>query len=257
MATNSLPDTVSKPPSEAPKKHKQIVEQSTSNRGQEVLDKLEQRIEEFSQIAKSVGEMNKTMVELKDEVNHLKRKSTDDTETCGSKGKKKPLDPPIDESNNSDSDDVDKYFTSGPSNSNLNTTEFFDELDEFFEDVSEEGDDIDSKLASITNKAITSKRNDEKIKEIQNRHKRPKNVKSLQIPKVDKFLWDQLKSHMRSTDYVLQRCHSSWAQVAVPLIKALGEAQTSQNSSLKSHLSDAFKLITSSIAENIHTRRER
>ncbi|KAH3749358.1 hypothetical protein DPMN_183855 [Dreissena polymorpha] len=53
------------------------------------------------------------------------------------------------------------------------------------------------------------------------------------------------------------RCHSSLAQVAVPLIKALGEAQNSQNSSLKSHLSDAFKLITSSIAENIHTRRER
>ncbi|KAH3876294.1 hypothetical protein DPMN_000133 [Dreissena polymorpha] len=187
MATNSLPDTMSKPPSEAPKKHKQIVEQSTSNRGQEVLDKLEQRMEEFSQIAKSVGEMDETMVELKDEVNRLKRKSTDDNEPCGSKGTKKPMDPPIEESDNSDSD-VDEYLTSGPSNSNINTTELFDELDIFFEDVSEEGDDIDGKLARITNRAITSKRNDEKIKEIQNRHERPRNVKSLQIPKVDKTM---------------------------------------------------------------------
>lgn len=80
------------------------------------------------------------------------------------------------------------------------------ELQVFFQNVDEIGDAIHEDLANVANKALRSKSEPEKTKQMQEKHKRPKNVENLQIPKVDEQLWMQLKRVSKSYDFAIQKC---------------------------------------------------
>ena len=131
------------------------------------------------------------------------------------------------------------------------------ELDSFFLESPETGDAMDDNIAKFTNKAIRVKADENQLKEIRQKHKRPENIEYLQVPKVDDFLWRQLRGGTRANDFLLQKTHSLLASAAVPLLKALKSAQTSKDKDLKCHLSDAFKLITDGIHSTIHVRRDK
>lgn len=60
----------------------------------------------------------------------------------------------------------------------------FSQIDNFFETEEEMGDEIDDKLSQITNKALKNKCNEENLKDLKKKYKRPKNVEYLQVPKV-------------------------------------------------------------------------
>jgi len=65
------------------------------------------------------------------------------------------------------------------------------------------------------NQAITQRMIIEKIKHIQEKHKRPENTERLQVLKVPEMLWQELKPHQKAMDYTLQRCHSTLASAIV------------------------------------------
>ncbi|KAH3790296.1 hypothetical protein DPMN_168493 [Dreissena polymorpha] len=137
--------------------------------------------------------------------------------------------------------------------------DFWEDLDDFCAEMNDMGDPVSDKIAEVCNRSIKNKASDKKIKEIKSGNKRPKNVEYLQIPRVEEFLWRQLHSSTRANNFMLQKSHGTLAQAAVPIVKALDHVQqsVSKYKVLKGHLSDAFKLLTNGIAQNVAVRREK
>ncbi|XP_060603383.1 uncharacterized protein LOC132756348 isoform X2 [Ruditapes philippinarum] len=241
--------------------------------GDAILRTFEKRMDEFSGIAKSVAEMHKSMQALKDDVNDLKRKTTtnmDDGQSSAKRVCEQKSDSETDSeelqeetdahsTQGKDNDDID-IFLSGEHSNDEDDASFLQDLEEFYTEDSEVGPEVDEKLAHLTTSALQAnlKEKDEaKIKEIKDRQKRPKNTPWLQVPQIDDFLWRRLNPKVKAADYILQRCHGSMAATLVPLTKALGQVQNSNNKELKQNIGDAFKLLTNAINKNIQTRRER
>ena len=63
-------------------------------------------------------------------------------------------------------------------------------------------------MAKITQKALRgkkSKKDEERLKKVREKHKRPKNVENLQAPNVEDFAWRQLKREVKQVDYALKK----------------------------------------------------
>ncbi|KAH3693413.1 hypothetical protein DPMN_080845 [Dreissena polymorpha] len=245
-------------------------------RGEELLQELNKNMSKFADIARSVGEMRSTIDNLQKDVKEIKRKNPEeagpskklrisDSDMCQSRPSKQLQAPAVTVAESSDSEleqmdaEIDELqgYLDEESCSDEEDCDLITELTQFCTETTETGEAVSPNIAEITNKAIKNKQSEEKIKKILNRHKRPVNIEFLQVPKVDEFLWRQLKQSPRHSDFILQKSHSTLAQVAVPIIKALERIQTSKDKVLKQLLSDAFKLATNGIQKTTNYRREK
>ncbi|KAH3821689.1 hypothetical protein DPMN_123456 [Dreissena polymorpha] len=245
---------------------------SLSRRGEQILQDLQSNMEKFAST-------NKTIISLQNDVNTLKRKREEEnSDELSDQGQgpsnqhqldQGPTNPKkimsvatISDSDSDTEDDLDRFLENRQDDSTQSDKEgddFWEDLDNFCAEMNDTGDPVSDKIAEVCNRSIKNKASDEKIKEIKSRNKRPQNVEYLEIPCVEEFLWRQLCSSTRANDLMMQKNHGTLAQAAVPFVKALDHVQQSASKErvLKGHLSDALKLLTNGIAQNVAVRREK
>lgn len=135
------------------------------------------------------------------------------------------------------------------------------ELDSFFEEQSETGEKLNSeKIAKAANRSLSCPVEEDKIKEIRKKYKRPENVEFMQTPQVDHFIWRQLSRDVRNVDVQLQKATGQMVQGLIPILKAvdhINDNKTLDKGVLKPLIVDAFKMMAHSVASNSKTRRER
>ena len=258
--------------SENTSKTKKGPDWGSTNSQEHLLELFEKRMDDIVKLSDSVRTINTSMQSLTKEVAILKRKAQENVTDLPSKCQKnssveadsdnEELDSSLSEEDDYDidatMDTIDNFLEQKRNDDNPSTsTSMLEDLTDFFAEDIEVGDRIDETLAKIVNQAITQRPNIEKIKQIQEKHKRPENTERLQVPKVPEMLWQDLKPHQKAMDYNLQRCHATLASATVPLIKALGRIQNSHDTELQELLKDSFKLLTNGISGMIETRRER
>lgn len=135
------------------------------------------------------------------------------------------------------------------------------ELDSFFEEQSETGEKLNSeKIAKAANRSLSCPVEEDKIKEIRKKYKRPENVEFMQTPQVDHFVWRQLSRDVRNVDVQQQKATGQMVQCLIPILKAvdhINDNKTLDKGVLKPLIVDAFKMMAHSVASNSKTRRER
>jgi hypothetical protein len=100
----------------------------------------------------------------------------------------------------------------------------FGDLAQYFEDPEETGEEVSEQMATITNKALRGRRDkkdSDKLQELQDKYKRPKNVQNLQVPKINDVIWRQLRRENRIHDFSLQQSHKNYALSLIPILRAL------------------------------------
>jgi hypothetical protein len=83
---------------------------------------------------------------------------------------------------------------------------------------------VSEQMATITNKALRGRRDkkdSDKLQELQNKYKRPKNVQNLQVPKINDLIWRQLRRDTRVHDFSLQQSHKNYALLLIAILRAL------------------------------------
>ena len=123
---------------------------------------------------------------------------------------------------------------------------WLEELNSFFvSEISTEENESD-KVAEAINKNLRGQPNPDKMKALVENHKHPENVQNFQIPRVDGFLWDQLKMSTQSQNVAKQKTIAIFNQALIPLVWALDHTSNSSNPNtgvLTSHIKDAAKFM--------------
>ena len=234
---------------------------SLSARSSAILSQLEKRITEFTNVAKTVGSMNKTLTHLQSEMDSLKRQRTPEVSADEPPNKR------VVESESSDDDqgysqeedsfEIDQFLATEDAEEESIEDDFLESISAFFPSSEETGEDLDPALALLVEKSLKGRAEEEKIKALALKHKRPANVEYLQVPKVDLQLWRQLPNSTKAEDHLLQKAHSTMALALIPLTKALGLVKGVKNPELKELIADPFKILTTGIAANTNARREK
>lgn len=248
-------------------------ESSSAHASKTTTNKLDSFLEKGETILAQVSASNKvqsatiqclkeSIVGLRADVVSLKRK-TEDNE-AGSYKKSRDAEEQSSEGNvdsdNADSD-IDE-FLNPPEPEQITDApegEFLQDLGSFFVEDNVVGEKIDEKLSKIVNKALRGNVDSEKLKLLQKKYKRPENVENLQIPKIDHFVWDQLKSNTKSNDFINQKCVGHLNQAMLPIITAmqhLNANPTPDISKVKQYMADSFKFLSYSVIETNTQRRE-
>ena len=94
--------------------------------------------------------------------------------------------------------------------------------------------------AKLLNNVLKGKADDEKIKALTRKYKRPGNVDFLQVPKVDVQLYRQLVSSVKIQDHLLQRAQGTLSLAFTPLTKDFGKATGINSPELKELLADGI-----------------
>ena len=135
------------------------------------------------------------------------------------------------------------------------------DLEEYFEVDDGTGPSVGDKVAGISSKAlrgIKTKHDDEKLQALKKKHPRPKNIENLQPPKVEEFLWRQLKRETRQGDFGHQLAVANYCRAMVPIIKAMEAIDNDERMSTISILvKDAFKMLALSVKLTNMKRLER
>ena len=81
------------------------------------------------------------------------------------------------------------------------------ELEDYFQVEDETGEEVGEHIARITEKALrggSSKKDEEKLQDLKQKHKRPMNINNLQVPKVEEMLRRQLSRSSKVSDFMQQ-----------------------------------------------------
>ena len=153
--------------------------------------------------------------------------------------------PLSDSDSGSEDDDLQAFMDDGKEQ------DTFSDLEDFFQTEEGTGEEVSAQIARITEKALRgpkSKKDDEKLHELKQKHKRPKNIQNIQVPRVEESLWRQLKPLVKRVDFAQQKAAADAGQATVPLIKALELIQSKQNAdTVKTYIMDAFKILSLNI----------
>ena len=147
----------------------------------------------------------------------------------------------------SEVDEIDKLLTSDKTEEPCCPLEdcMYD-LNTFFVEELKCGDGVKEEVAKIINKSLRCPPDANKLQERIERNKRPENVTNLQVPRVDSFLWDQLKGGTKSRDVAKQKTIAALNQALVPLIRALNHITGNKSPDvmmLKNYIGDSVKLM--------------
>ena len=100
------------------------------------------------------------------------------------------------------------------------------------------------------------KKDSDKLQELQDKYKRPKNVQNLQVPKINDVIWRQLRRETRIHDFSLQQSHKNYALSLIPILRGL-EALKKEKSAATEHIMDAYKILCLNIKLNNATRADK
>lgn len=207
---------------------------------------------EISQLSKCMATMTESMKCLQREVITLKRRSSHNPDDPQRSVKKLRSDKDV---SSSEDDQIDRYLAQESTSDGEENV--WDEIAGFFIEDTETGESIQEDLASLVNKSLRSKTNGEKMKEIQSKHKHPKNIENLQVAKVDEILWSQLKTETKAFDYAQQKMQSVLCQALVPVIKLMQCAKNDGNKETKCLAGDIFKILVQGVVTSDENRREK
>ena len=220
-----------------------------------IVSKLSEQIDEFSKASKNVRVLTESVRRL----NALKRKQNSEGEqankrhcsdreqpgtSAGTAAQEEADAASEQEEESSDSELED--FMAGNLPQEEQPDDYAD-LDEYFQPDEGTGEDVGEKMAQITQNALRgkkAKRDEEKLQELVKKHLRRKNVPNLQVPKVDEYLWSQLRRGVKRVDYIQQKSIANYGQAITPLIRAMELMQANKEPErAKGYVVDAFKLL--------------
>lgn len=232
-------------------------------KGEEILETFVSSIRSFEGQALKIKDLATSVSEIQA---NLKRNNDESGQNETSKRRKVCSTVSNSDCSDSDSDgDIDGLMNEpGPSHTEDSGCPLTDDvlmgLDNFFVEEEETGPAINETVAKVVNKSLRPNKIDkEKIQALHQKYKRPANVEALQVPKIDKFLWNQLETHVKSTDISKQHIIDDFNKAAAPLVAAMDHSYANDKpdfSFLKECIGDSFKSICSTIAKINSQRRE-
>lgn len=91
-------------------------------------------------------------------------------------------------------------------------------LMDFNSNEEKSGPQISDNLAKLVNAGLRSKTDDDKMKELTDKHHKPENCQNLKVSKVNPGIWKQMSTTARDTDAKLQRGQFLQAKAIVPVL---------------------------------------
>lgn len=169
----------------------------------------------------------------------------------------------IELADSSEDEDIDN-FMQHESDEESNDSEEDDtlaDLETFFQGQDECGPAVKARIAKVTNGALRgakTKEDDEKLQALRKEHKRPENIENMQVPKIEDFLWRQLKRETRTYDFVQQKALESYNLILSPLVKALDlfKAKSGRKQAIK-YVTEAYKIVGLTIKNTNNARIEK
>ena len=224
-------------------------------RGEEILDTFTQSVRGFEAQSLQIRELAKEMASIKSQ---LKRKGSSDCDTSDVVPKKTSRVEISD--SESEVDDIDAILISDKSEEPCSPLEdCMAEFNSFFVEELKCGDGIKEEVAKIMNKSLRCPPDANKLQALIERNKRLENVTNLQVPRVDSFLWGQLKGGTKSLDVAKQKTISALNQALVPLIRALDHIAGNSSPDvvpLKNYIGDSVKLMCREVHKINMQRRD-
>ena len=225
-----------------------------------IVSKLSQQIDEFSKASKSVRVLTETVKTLQQDVNALKRKQPDEEQPNNKKHCGDQEQPgtstgttteqganATDQEEDESSDELEDFMAESQGDESDEQDQDFAELEEFFQQDDGTGENIGDKMAEIAQNALRGPKNktdDERLQTLVKKHLRPKNVTNLQVPKVDEYLWSQLRRGVKRVDYMQQKTVNSYGQAITPLLKAMELMREKREpEKVRGYIMDAFKML--------------
>ncbi len=204
--------------------------------------------------------MTDSVHRLESEVTVLKRGSTGEPDE-NARGKRRKVTEPVVQVDGADGhDDIDVFLATDQDDDRSGADEdnILSDLKEFYAEEGDTGDNISNGLAAVLNQAMRGGTDKEKMTKIRETYKRPDNLTNIQVPRIDTFLWRQLKHETRTSDVLLQRSVGQFSLAMVPVARAMDllHAKTCNEEVLKGLVVDTFKIICDSITTTNQARRD-
>ena len=101
-------------------------------------------------------------------------------------------------------------------------------------------------MATAINESLRCQVDAEKMRKLIQHYRRPENIDNLLVPRVDTFLWDQLKTSTKSQDVGRQKTIGIINQAIVPLVRALdytNKMKTPDIKMLTTYVKDSVKMM--------------
>lgn len=121
------------------------------------------------------------------------------------------------------------------------------------------GPAIDGELASLVDKIMREKGNEDKIMELKKQHETPENCATLSETKVNQGVWNNLDESARSTDLKFQKVQKSLIKGIIVVVsevnKLMGNSETQKEDTV-SALMDGVLLLANANQELNYRRRE-
>lgn len=175
---------------ERPTEGKSRVQEFVNN-GEEILQSLAKSVQSLQNDVRDLKRKNE-----EDEQRSKKRPKTDSTAQdtnswvdLDSQAGASCIDAPCDNASSESENELEDLFPAEENNEESESQDVLEDLDQYFEPQTETGGKVSEKMATLANRALHETPNEEKMKKVMDKYKRPENITHLQIPKVDHSLW--------------------------------------------------------------------
>ena len=120
------------------------------------------------------------------------------------------------------------------------------DLEIAFEGQETTGPVVQERIAKVTERALRreiTKKEEEKMPTLKEKHRRPTNIANTQISKIEPFMWRHLKAEIRAGDFIQVKALKNYSYILTPLIKALElfKSKSDQDKAIE-YVPDAYKL---------------
>ena len=174
----------------------------------------------------TVKKLGDTVLHLESQISSLKRKRSDSVSSSDSEAPHNKRQPETDVllqpenvnaevSNDVENDDLDWLFSNithnhEESNCPEDDEDLLRDLDDLYKEESKVGTPISPDLAGVLNRALRAipdgtEKEVDKIRQLRGKYIRQDNMDSLQVRRIDSFLWRQLKRDTKSRDSIYQQ----------------------------------------------------
>ncbi|XP_060568623.1 uncharacterized protein LOC132727218 [Ruditapes philippinarum] len=238
------------------------------SKGEKIFVNMTNTLQEMSHHGKKLSAVAETVEKLQADLKAMKRKHESNKESTSKKRKMSDSDTSSDDDDDenindtNNAADVAAIFSDRQSDNDgeEENDDFLQELDNQFKERLETGDKVSEKIAGFTNRGLRADPQEQVMKQLREKHKRPENLPNLQTPQVETFLWRELKLTTKLIDAKLQKSVHQLSDCLVPVIKALDHVRVSKTVDrelMKDLLSDTFNMMVHSITSTNKARRDK
>ena len=249
-----------------PDKRKDLA--SFLERGEEILETFSQSIQGFEAQTLQIKELSATVntIQARLKRKHVEENQDNENESRSPCQKRREsatdqsLDDKLSDVSWDSGDEIDRFaLDTEPNNSDNEDLSCIEEFKEFFEEEQTVGDKVSDVVATAINKSLRCQVDAEKMRKLMQHYRRPENIDNLQVPRVDTFLWDQLKTSTKSQDVGRQKTIGIINQAIVPLVRALdytNKMKTPDIKMLTTYVKDSVKMMCGEVNKLNQQRRE-